>query len=62
LIARRDVYDCAPLQLGPFLAFWNGSVPESKLFWNKWPLGFDHINMLGRYPFILSDLVAHEEL
>ena len=26
------------------------------------PLGFDHINMLGRYAFILPDLVARGEL
>ena len=26
------------------------------------PLGFDHINMLGRYAFILPDLVAGGEL
>ncbi len=26
------------------------------------PLGFDHINMLGRYTFILPDLVARGEL
>jgi hypothetical protein len=26
------------------------------------PLGFDHINMLGRYAFILPDLIARGEL
>ena len=26
------------------------------------PLGFDHINMLGRYAFILPDAVARGEL
>jgi hypothetical protein len=26
------------------------------------PLGFDHINMLGRYAFILPDRVARGEL
>jgi len=26
------------------------------------PLGFDHINMLGRYAFILPDQIAHGEL
>ena len=26
------------------------------------PLGFDHINMLGRYAFILPDQIARGEL
>ena len=26
------------------------------------PLGFDHINMLGRYAFVLPDIVARGEL
>jgi hypothetical protein len=26
------------------------------------PLGFDHINMLGRYAFILPDSIARGEL
>ena len=26
------------------------------------PLGFDDINMLGRYAFILPDTIAHGEL
>jgi hypothetical protein len=26
------------------------------------PLGFDHINMLGRYPFILPEQIARGEL
>ena len=26
------------------------------------PLGFDHINMLGRYAFILPDQIARREL
>ena len=26
------------------------------------PLGFDHINMLGRYTFILPDQIARGEL
>lgn len=27
-----------------------------------WPLGFEHINMLGRYAFTLPDTVARGEL
>jgi hypothetical protein len=46
---------------------WNSSAPMAltcarRMFARLSPLGFDHINMLGRYAVILPDLVARGEL
>ena len=43
------------------MRFWRGSSPWSDVA-RLSPLGFEHINMLGRYAFVLPDAVARGEL
>jgi Tn3 transposase DDE domain len=70
LIVSRSDYDCEPLQL------WNtfymnaalNSLQERGLELNTddmarlSPLGYAHINMLGRYQFSLSEAIQQGEM